>query len=111
MYAPTPQKGPQAPWAASADPRSVPTPPISNQPRKKSRVSTTPDCYYRTVTSPQDFDPKGIKEEPRARVPYDIDSIAGYPAGDAQDAFLGPPAEDYWYQARDDGRRTPAGWS
>lgn len=50
MYAPTPQKyspWPQgsvaggAPGGGSNDPRSIPTPPISSQPRKKTRVSAT----------------------------------------------------------------------
>jgi hypothetical protein len=50
MYAP--QEYPH--WQGSAaggsnDPRSIPTPPISSQPRKKTRVSSTPEpnaSYY-----------------------------------------------------------------
>jgi hypothetical protein len=69
----------------SSHPRSVPTPPIPNQPVKKSRASTTPEPVYysesrrqdRRGTSPPTTSP--VKEEPRGLPPvYDHDNYGYY---------------------------------
>ena len=123
MYAPTPQKNSPWPQGSAAggaaggrnDPRSIPTPPISNQPRKKTRVSTTPEpssSHYsygpelseRRGPSPQSAASAGAvspsKEDPRygdfgeLYDPYTLSAGAS-------------DAESSWYsrQSRDDGDR------
>ena len=98
VYAPTPQKSQQAHWAA--DPRSVPTPPISNQPRKKSRVTnSSPDSYSnkRGPSSHGDFAASYIKEEPRTQASpnCDLDNIGGY--GEVHESLrAGAGNGDYW---------------
>jgi hypothetical protein len=70
----------------SSHPRSVPTPPIPNQPVKKTRVSTTPEPYYssesrrqdRRVTSPQGATASPSKEEPRGLPLVYDDNTYGY---------------------------------
>jgi hypothetical protein len=106
----------------SSHPRSVPTPPIPNQPVKKSRVSTTPEPGYysdsrrqdRRVTSPTTTSP--VKEEPRGLPPvYDHENYGYYTEESlyplSATTATSTTAEYYWdqYGAPRDGqeRRSP----
>ncbi|KAF8539514.1 hypothetical protein BDD12DRAFT_837429 [Trichophaea hybrida] len=72
---------PRTAWQHSAgqNPRSVPTPPISGHPTKKTRVTTgTPDPYYRNSsevreTGPQNVTASSSRDEPRGLQPGYVD--------------------------------------